>query len=370
MFWIVTAACVGPFLLSVVATYLVRGWARRRGFVDKPGGHKQHTAPVALGGGIALTIAILLPVLGGTGLAWILASQSQTQWLPDLVRMHLPGIASKLPTVLAIVGGAVVLHVVGLIDDRKPLGPAIKFLVQFAVAFFVVGLMGIRAVEFAGTPISIIVTVLWIVLITNAFNFLDNMDGLSAGVAAIIAVVFALASMGVGQVFVPVLAWVMAGALMGFLLFNFPPAGIFMGDAGSLVIGYMLALLTILTMFYDPRQGLAPLGVLVPIVALAVPLYDVISVVIHRIRLGLSPLRGDRRHFSHRLVRRGLSRRGAVLTIYLATAATGASAIVLPRVTWSCAILLMFQCVCVVVIIAILEHAGGARLEDRQNSDP
>jgi UDP-GlcNAc:undecaprenyl-phosphate GlcNAc-1-phosphate transferase len=129
-----------------------------------------------------------------------------------------------------------------------------------------------------------------------------------------------------------------------------------MGDAGSLVIGYFLGVITVLTTFYDPSQKLTPLGVLVPILVLAVPLYDVFSVVIHRIRLGSSPFRGDRRHFSHRLVKNGLSQRGAVLTIYLATAATGLPAIVVPRVDWTSAALLAGQCVCVVLMIAILEH--------------
>ena len=164
--------------------------------------------------------------------------------------------------------------------------------------------------------------------------------------------------MASGQVFVPILAWVMVGALLGFLIFNFSPASIFMGDAGSLVIGYLLSVLTILTTYYDPSRNLMPLGILVPVVVLAVPLYDVTSVVIHRIRAGDSPFKGDWRHFSHRLVKKGMTRRGAVLTIYLATAATGLPAIVLPHVGWGLAMLLLTQCLCVVLMIAILEHTG------------
>ena len=356
MYGIVLVAIGGAFLLSVLATYLVRGWARRVEFVDHPSGHKAHEAPTALGGGIALIGSICGPILLGTVMAWVLSDSAAPGWLPELVRTHLDGIASKLPTVLAIVGGAVVLHVVGLIDDRRALGPGPKFAAQVLVAIFVAWPMGIRVIEALPAPLSIIVTVLWIVLITNAFNFLDNMDGLGAGVAAVAATIFAIASMTVGQVFVPVMAWIMVGALLGFLLFNFSPASIFMGDSGSLVLGYLMSVVTILVTFYDPGLHLQPFGVLVPIVVLAVPLYDVISVVIHRLRLGLSPFRGDRRHFSHRLVKRGMSPRGAVLTIYLATAATGLPAIVLPRVPWSAAILLLVQCLCVVTMIAILEH--------------
>ncbi|MCH9034684.1 MAG: undecaprenyl/decaprenyl-phosphate alpha-N-acetylglucosaminyl 1-phosphate transferase, partial [Planctomycetes bacterium] len=240
-----------------------------------------------------------------------------------------------------------------------------KFLAQFAGAGFIAGPVGIRAAEALPEPLSIALTVLWIVLITNAFNFLDNMDGLSAGVAVIAATVFAVAATRAGQVFVPVMAWVLVGALLGFLRFNFSPATIFMGDAGSLVIGYFMAVLTILVTFYDPSQNLTPFGVLMPIVVLAVPLYDVASVVIHRIRLGESPFRGDRRHFSHRLVKRGMTPRGAVLTIYLATAATALPAIVLPSVDWVGAILLLVQCLCVVAMIAILEHVTPGRNNDR-----
>ena len=118
----------------------------------------------------------------------------------------------------------------------------------------------------------------------------------------------------------------------------------------------MVAVLTVLTTFFDPARGLQPFGVLVPLVVLAVPLYDVFSVCWHRHRAGVSLFRGDRRHFSHRLTRRGMSVRAAVLTIYLATATTAVSALILPQATWPYACLIFAQCVCVVLIIALLEH--------------
>jgi UDP-GlcNAc:undecaprenyl-phosphate GlcNAc-1-phosphate transferase len=124
-------------------------------------------------------------------------------------------------------------------------------------------------------------------------------------------------------------------------------------------IGFLLAVLTILTTFHDPAQGLQPFGVLVPPVVLAVPLYDVFSVCWHRWRAGSDLFRGDRRHFSHRLVRRGMSVPVAVLTIYLATATTAMSALLLPHATWPIALVVFAQCVCVVLIIALLEHAPG-----------
>ncbi|MBI1825381.1 MAG: undecaprenyl/decaprenyl-phosphate alpha-N-acetylglucosaminyl 1-phosphate transferase [Planctomycetes bacterium] len=358
MIYLIVFAVLGSFALSLIATILVRHWARRIGFVDRPGGHKQHHAPVALGGGIAIATCICLPILAGTFFARLFHSAPPV-WLPSLIHTHLNGMASKFPIALGIVIGAAVLHVMGLIDDRKPLGPGIKFLVEYAVAFGIAGPFGIRAVEFLPAPLSIGLTAIWLVLIINAFNFLDNMDGLSAGVAAIAATTLGLASLMAGQVFVPTMAFVTVGVLLGYLVFNFPPATIFMGDAGSLVVGYTLGILTILTTYYESGISPTPLGVLVPPLVLAIPLYDVISVVIHRARLHVSPIRGDRRHFSHRLVRRGLSTRWAVLTIYLATAATGLPAILLPILPWWAALLLFIQCVCVTLIISILESAGG-----------
>ncbi len=362
MWWIALAAVAGSFVLSVLLTWGVRGWARRRGFVDRPGGHKRHAQSVALGGGIAIFLSVALPVLAGVLLARFLATGAALpDWLPPFLAPHLSGIAEKLPLLLAILAGALILHVVGLVDDIRALGPWSKLAVELPVALTLTAGCGIRAAEALGPALSIAVTTFWIVLIVNAFNFLDNMDGLSAGVAAIAAAIFACSATLSGQIFVPTLAWVLVGALLGFLWFNFSPASVFMGDAGSMVVGYLLAVLTILTTYYDPGQGYRPVGVLVPLVVLAVPLYDVASVVAHRLKAGESPFRGDQRHFSHRLVNRGMSTRSAVLTIYLATAATSASALLLPRADWPTAGLIFAQCLCIVLIIAILEHAPTLR---------
>lgn len=347
-----------PFLIVIVTTPIARSWARRTGFVDSPNElHKAHTEPVAYGGGISITIAILGPIVVGCVAVRSLGSTSPPEWLPAVARTHLPGMASRAPEMLGIAACAAVLHIVGLVDDRRRLGAGVKFAVQLAAALVTSWGLGVRAIEALPAAMSIGVTVLWIMVITNAFNFLDNMDGLSAGVGAIAALIFAVTAMRGGQIFVPMLALVIAGSLLGFLIYNFSPASIFMGDAGSLVIGYLLSVVTILTTFYDPTRSVTPMGVVVPIIVLAVPLYDVTSVVFHRLRAGDSPFRGDRRHFSHRLVRAGLSPHGAVLTIYLATAATGLPAIILPGLDWTGATLVLVQCACVVSLIAVLENS-------------
>ena len=362
MFMVMLVALVGSCLASIVATCCVRGWARRRQFVDHPGGHKGHAHPVALGGGIAITACICVPLIAVTLAACWTVRAGGIDGLPEVFDTHQEGIAAKLPEVLAIVAGALVLHVLGLVDDVRVLGFLPKLVVQLVVAVVLVWPFGIRAGEALGAPASIVLSVLWIVLITNAFNFLDNMDGLSAGVAAIAGAIFAASALRTGQVFVPALTLVFVGTMAGFLVFNFSPASIFMGDAGSMVVGYLMAVLTVLTTYYHPEQDLQPTGVLVPLVVLAVPLYDVVSVSWHRIRAGHSPFRGDRRHFSHRLVQKGMSPRASVLTIYLATAATGLSAVLLPAADRVTAALAFAQCLCVVLIIAILEHVGRPAL--------
>jgi UDP-GlcNAc:undecaprenyl-phosphate GlcNAc-1-phosphate transferase len=200
--------------------------------------------------------------------------------------------------------------------------------------------------------------VLWIVFLINAFNFLDNMDGLSAGIAWIVTAVLLLAAIQSGQVFVSALALLVLGTLAGYLVFNFPPASIFMGDAGSLVIGFVVALLSLRTTYYHSELGTSLYAFFLPIVVMAVPLYDFLSVSFLRIRQGKSPLVGDTQHFSHRLQRRGLSDKQTVLTLYLATIGTSLGALLLHDATALQASMIFAQTVIILTIIAILEATG------------
>jgi UDP-GlcNAc:undecaprenyl-phosphate/decaprenyl-phosphate GlcNAc-1-phosphate transferase len=361
------ASLAGSFVMSVILTPMIRRWALQRGFVDRPmgaGSHKQHKQPVAFGGGIAITIAAVLPMalvllmtlilhrIPGAHLAWI--SRVLPSWPAGL-----GGVVQKAPQALAVIAGALVMHLLGIIDDHRPLSPMLKLAVQVAVALMLTGSFGIRSATVLGPFTSILLSTLWIVALTNAFNFMDNMDGLAAGVAALTATLLSLSAFMTGQVFIPSALLLLAGAVLGFLVYNFPPASIFMGDAGSLVVGYMLSVCTILVTFNDPALQRQPIGVIVPLLVFAVPLYDMTSVIVHRSRLHVSIFRSDRRHFSHRLVKLGLSPKAAVLTIYLATAATALPAVVVPTLTWTGACLIFAQCICVVAIIAILESRDG-----------
>jgi len=367
----VWAVCTGSLLvslaISLVLTPLVRGWARRRAFVDHPhgaDGHKTHQVPTPFGGGIAIMLAILVPMAAALVVAalWVYRTPEYIAWLDalkPLADVWAGGVMTKLPQALAVMAGALAMHLLGLVDDRRPLSAGTKLLVQGIVALVLTGLFGIRAGEALGPLPAVILTSLWIVGLTNAFNFLDNMDGLAGGVAVLTGTMLAISSLLVGQVFVPCLLLLVVGAVLGFLWYNLPPATIFMGDAGSLVVGYFLAVGTVLSTYYDPELQLTPFGVLVPPVVFAVPLYDMISVIINRYRRGVSIFASDRHHFSHRLVRLGMSRRLAVLTICLATAATALPAMLLPYVNWAGAGIIMTQCACVVTLIAILESRDG-----------
>jgi UDP-GlcNAc:undecaprenyl-phosphate GlcNAc-1-phosphate transferase len=204
-------------------------------------------------------------------------------------------------------------------------------------------------------------SVLWIVALINAFNMLDNMDGLSAGVAAIagsmLAAVMLLApdpETNRPQLFVAGLLLVLVGSLLGFLWHNRPPASIFMGDSGSYFIGFMIAAATLLAS-YTSYHGSQRHAILAPLCVMAVPLYDMLTVIWIRLASGKSPFAADKNHFSHRLVDLGLNKTQAVLTVYLTTATCGLAALLLHRVDRLGAVLIMLLVACVLSLVAILE---------------
>lgn len=185
------------------------------------------------------------------------------------------------------------------------------------------------------------------------------MDGAAAGIALIASAILLTAAAVNGQVFVGGLTIVFIGTLLGFLFFNFPPAKIFAGDAGSLVIGFFLAMLTLRTTYYNQAQSGQWYSVFTPLIVMAVPLYDFISVTALRIKQGKSPFVGDTQHFSHRLKKRGLTDTQTVLTLYLATLCTGLGAIFLYQVNIIGAFLIFIQTIMVLAIIAVLEAASA-----------
>jgi UDP-GlcNAc:undecaprenyl-phosphate GlcNAc-1-phosphate transferase len=381
------ALILAALLIALPATALARALGRRLNALDAPGVAGQVKAPtrrIPNTGGIAIFLAIALPMLAGLALFHGLDTSAAAQWRTDLLFLpadlhaYAAGIQQMTPSALKLLGGLLILHIIGLIDDRKPLGPGIKMIAMLAIASAVVistdtRLLTMLDAHFGGRWASIGLTVVWIVVITNAFNFLDNMDGLSAGVAAICASCFLVTALAapVPQWFVGAMLALLVGSLLGFLFHNFPwrtgGATIFMGDSGSLVVGFLLAVLSVRITYLPATAGPAafdafsvkhfvtPWLVLTPIIILAIPLYDFCSVCVIRLSQGRSPFVGDLQHFSHRLVRHGLSKRAAVLIIYGCTAVTGIGAISLPSLhPWQAA-LVGVQTLLVLFVIALYE---------------
>lgn len=352
---VLTSIAAMTWLIAWPLTRLAMHIARSIGFVDCPAGHKSHREPMPYGGGTA----ILLSAWGMLGIGLVAVLLIPSDWIAreygQLFADYAGGAKIRLGQGAVILTGGLLLHVMGLIDDRKPLGPYLKLLVEIAVSGLVAVWGDVRLAEFLPAPAAIGVTIAWFVVIINAFNFLDNMDGLSAGVAVICLSFLAICGVMAGQVLVPVLACVCLGAVGGFLVWNFPPARIFMGDAGSLFIGYVIAVISTLTTYFESGRAAPPFALAMPLIVLAIPLYDFISVVVIRHAEGRNPMQGDQRHFSHRLVERGLSRRFAVLTIYLATATTGMAATLLPGADLRQTLSIVIMVLMVLAIVAILE---------------
>jgi len=285
-----------------------------------------------------------------------LVAPGRFSWLAERTTINPADFLARIDELLVIMLCIVVLFVLGLWDDKKHLGPFFKLGVQFAVALAAAAFAEIRVELFIESRfIAFALSAFWIVLIINAFNFLDNMDGASAGIAVITSSILFIAAALSGQILVGGLALVFIGTLLGFLVFNFPPARIFMGDAGSLVVGFFVALLSLRTTYYHQAHSGQWYPVFMPLVAMAVPLYDFMSVTMLRISQGKSPFVGDTQHFSHRLKRHGLTDTQTVLTLYLATLCTGLGATFLSQVNRTGAILVFIQTVLVLSIIAVFE---------------
>jgi UDP-GlcNAc:undecaprenyl-phosphate GlcNAc-1-phosphate transferase len=348
---------VVAFVLSAALCLAVRYLSPKLGFVDRPGGHKGHRQPTPLGGGVAIwltTVSIL-----GLG-TLIMGRWGAADFASPLAR-HAGGVMLRSGSLWLILGLSSVIMLMGLADDWKTLGWRLRLGIQFGCAIALAAL-GVRVTLFGPFIHPLLggaVTVLWVVGLTNSFNMLDNMDGLAASVGLIAAVLFCGAQLAVESLFVPAVMLVVVGALAGFLVHNHYPARLFMGDAGSNFLGFLLGALTVAGTFTrdDPNKIYSPYGVLAPLLVMAVPLYDMTSVILIRLSEGRSPFLGDRCHFSHRLVARGLTPRQAVWTIDLVTLAGGSGALLLYRLDGAGACIVAAQTFCLLGVVAILELA-------------
>lgn len=291
-------------VLAVGGTPIVRLAAVKAGVVDRPGPRKLHSKAVPLLGGVAIYLSSIIAVLAF-------------------------GDRFYVPQLVGILAGATLVSFLGIWDDRWGMRPILKLGGQVAAALILV-ISGIQ-VEFLHQPVlNAAVTVLWVVGITNAMNLLDNMDGLSGGVAAIAAAFFFLLAAGSGQFLVASLAVALVGACLGFLRYNFNPATVFMGDTGSLFLGYILATVGVKLRFENPDF----ITWMIPVLVLGVPIFDTTLVVISRLRRGLNPLSTPGKdHVSHRLVMLGWTHREAVMALYLSCGVLGMVAMFVTKAT-------------------------------------
>ncbi|MGA2243574.1 MAG: MraY family glycosyltransferase [Verrucomicrobiota bacterium] len=313
------AAFLGAWLTSLLTLPLWRRWCLRAGHVDEPGHRKIHETAVPLAGGFAVLTGILFPLALGAGL---LESGLIKLSAAGLI-VH--GVDRRALELAVLAAGAVAVTVLGALDDRHELKALPKFIGQVVIAIAVAAACKRITLFVPSAIFSYTITVLWLLTVINAFNFMDNMNGLCAGLGAIGALIFAFIAAADQEYLVAITGFLMCGALAGFLPWNFPRARAFLGDAGSQLVGYLLAVMAILPHFYTKHHP-HPLAVLSPLLVLFVPLADLAQVTVFRTLIRKPFWIGDTNHLSHRLVRRGLSRTQAVLFLWSIGAAIGAAA--------------------------------------------
>jgi len=293
------------FLIAAAATPLMIAVARRMGWMVEPRDDRWHKRPTAVFGGVAIYLAYIISFLFA---------------------------GPRLTAYWVLIGGASAIFGLGLLDDARELKPQVKFLAQLLVAIVTVSQGVSLDREVIPWPwVSIPLAVLWLVGITNAVNILDNMDGLASGVVLVASTALAVGSVLSGSFGIGHLCAMLAGAALGFFLYNFNPARIFMGDCGSMFLGFTLAGLTILSTNTAAVASQLTMAVLVPLGALVVPIFDTSLVSFERTTHGRSIAQGGRDHSSHRLVFLGLSERKAVIFLLLISAGGGFCSILLTR---------------------------------------
>jgi UDP-GlcNAc:undecaprenyl-phosphate GlcNAc-1-phosphate transferase len=345
-------------VLTLTLTTPAMALARRWGLLDLPGGRKIHSKPIPLAGGWAIFGALSLVLWGH-----LLAARvwGDAAWLNSL-SPRIGYFASRLPELIQkiwpVYAGAAAIFVMGVVDDVRGMSVRGRFLWQVGIALALV-LWGVRPnLYFLPTWVCAVLGVLWIVGITNAFNFLDGLDGLSAGVA-LVSTSALMTIMGLTeQPNVLFFLSALTGSLAAFLLRNWHPASIFLGSSGSLLIGYLLGVFTILATYVGPGRGNWLVPLLTPIFLLAIPLYDTASVVLIRLSQKRPLALGDQSHFHHRLMRLGFSHRQTVAFITIIAFAVALSAVRLVQVTLLQSTLIMLQITGILSLIVLAERVA------------
>ncbi|MBN1526075.1 MAG: undecaprenyl/decaprenyl-phosphate alpha-N-acetylglucosaminyl 1-phosphate transferase [Candidatus Omnitrophica bacterium] len=322
------AQILEAFFVALVVSYslipFIKRLALRFGYLDHPHDNKVHAHPTPLLGGLAIFFAFLIAVLTKV----------------DLISSGY---------VQAMIGGIFILIMIGLIDDKMGMMPNIKLLGQFLAALVAIK-AGVRIEFFNNYYLDVIFSYLWIIGITNAFNLLDNMNGLSAGIAVISAAFLGTVAYMSGQGMVAALSFAVAGSALGFLKHNFPKASIFMGDAGSLVLGYLLATIAILASW---KTSSWTTSIMIPILILGYPIFDTTLVTVVRMLERRSIFQGGKDHSSHRLALLGLKRFRAVLVIYGVCVFLGLAAVTVTKAYWTTSLVVAFLVFMVMLVLGL-----------------
>ena len=318
--WLHVATFLGATMFSLLLVPTVREFARSRQIHDNPGGHKSHRSSVPYLGGVAMALSFSAAMVVGVAV-WRSARLENGDLnlaLGNLITQG-DGLVRELVVMLGV---ALLFSLMGLVDDLRGLSPWLRFFVGLGLATSVV-LFGISLNSPLPAWADGVISVVWILGMTNAFNLLDNIDGLAAGTAAVASGSFFFIAVINEQQFSALLAIGLAGAMLGFLRSNFHPASIYMGDAGSLFIGFMMAYLGL-----KMRTTVTEIPQLfAPVVVLGVAVLDTTVVVVSRVRRGVSPFTGGQDHLSHRFLRLGLSVRRSVTSLLVASVALGVLAV-------------------------------------------
>lgn len=303
------------FGLALALTPIVRAFARRIGLVAKPKSDRWHKKPTAMLGGVAIWLSVVI--------AYLLYFRPNTLFGFDSTNL-------SVSYSWVVISASSFLFLVGLIDDLIHTKPYQKLIGQIMGSAFVI-YYGLTLPWTASHPINVVLTIFWLIGITNALNLLDNMDGLAAGIAVIGSAFLALNFLTTGQLTEALMMMTFAGALLGFLIYNSNPASIFMGDCGSLFIGFFLASSALVNVAGGRSRSLLPV-LAVPILVLFIPIFDTTFVTILRKASGRAASQGGRDHTSHRLVALGMSEQHAVWMLYSFAALSGILALLVQRV--------------------------------------
>ena len=327
--------------------------------LDYPSGRKSHKKPMPFLGGLAIFAAFWAVVILGIWIAYIFGSNPPH--VPYAHSIHrVVSVIFLTPKIVGIFLGSLVIVVTGLYDDKFKLSPLQKLFGQASAALILMsfGLM-INLATVLG-PLGYVATFFWILLIMNSFNFIDSLDGHCAGVALISCIIFFWITQIIDQPMVGLFLIAFSGALLGFLPHNFKPAKIFLGDNGSLLIGYMMAAFTLLCKYQTQNATYATL--FIPVLIFGVPIYDTVSVVSVRLSRGIAPWEGDRNHFAHRLVKIGMSDKVAVIFSYFIAFTIGHVAILTTQVNAFGALIVGITFISIIGVIAFLEFYAAKSL--------